>query len=257
MDAKAPQLIVFSTLFPHAGQPHAGVFIRERMFRVARHMPLLVVAPVPWFPLQGLVRRWRPHFRPPAPREEMQDGVRVLHPRFFSVPGMFKWLDGLFMALGSYRTVRRLCAQYDIQLIDSHFAYPDGYAATLLGRWFSLPVTITLRGTEPRHSRTPLIRTLLVKALHRAQHVISVSTSLKEQALALGVDAAKVTVVGNGVDANKFRPSGPCRRHEITGSCRSRRAISSPSADWWSVRGFIASSNSCPLYVSVIRICII
>ncbi len=51
-----PRIVVLTTLFPHAGQPTAGLFIRERMLRVARRVPVTIVAPVPWFPLQGLVR---------------------------------------------------------------------------------------------------------------------------------------------------------------------------------------------------------
>src|SRR5690349_6828711 len=95
-----PRLVVFSSLFPHPGQPNAGLFIRERMFRVGHTLALKVVAPVPWFPFQRVIRLWRPHFRPDAPGAEMQSGVEVLYPRYFSVPGVFKSWDGLFMALG-------------------------------------------------------------------------------------------------------------------------------------------------------------
>ena len=143
-----PKLVVFTTLFPHPGQPLAGVFIRERMFRLGKVLPLMVVAPVPWFPFQGLIRRWRPHFRPLAPSYETQQGFVVYHPRFFSIPGQFKWLDGLFMALGALATLLNLRRQQDFDFIDAHFAYPDGYAATLLGCWLNRPVTITIRGTE-------------------------------------------------------------------------------------------------------------
>ncbi len=206
MATDVPGILVFSTLFPNGAQPHAGVFIRERMFRVARHLPLVVVAPIPWFPLQGVIRRFRPHFRPMAPHREVQQGIEVYHPRFFCIPGIGKWLDGLFLALGSYRTVRRLVRQHDLRVIDSHFGYPDGYAATLLGRWLDLPVTITLRGTEPRHSRTPALRPLLIRALQRARHIITVSDSLRRQALEMGIPGDKITVVGNGVDTEKFFP---------------------------------------------------
>ena len=209
MATNAPGILVFSTLFPSGAQPHAGVFIRERMFRVARHLPLVVVAPIPWFPLQGLIRFFRPHFRPVAPRLEVQQGIEVHHPRFFCIPGIGKWLDGLFLALGSYRTVRRLCRERNLRLIDSHFGYPDGYAATLLGRRLGLPVVITLRGTEIRHSRTPLLRPLLVKALQRAQRIVTVSDSLRRHAMTLGIPADKITVVGNGVDTEKFLPVDP------------------------------------------------
>lgn len=201
-----PRLVVFSTLFPHPGQPNAGVFIRERMFRVAKVLPLTVVAPVPWFPLQGLIRLWRPHFRPTAPQREVQDGIEVWHPRFFSIPGLFKSLDGFFMALGSLPTLLRLKKYFHFNLIDAHFAYPDGYAATLLGRWLNVPVTITLRGTEIRHANDPALRKCLVMALTRAARVFSVSDSLKRHAVGLGIPADKVQVVGNGVDIEKFFP---------------------------------------------------
>ncbi|MCU0923546.1 MAG: glycosyltransferase family 4 protein, partial [Burkholderiaceae bacterium] len=62
-----PAVVVFSSLFPSTVQPGAGLFIRERMFRVGAQLPLAVVAPSAWFPGQGLIRRFKPAFRPGAP----------------------------------------------------------------------------------------------------------------------------------------------------------------------------------------------
>jgi len=200
-----PRLIVFSTLFPHRGQPGAGLFIRERMFRVARKMPVTVVAPVPWFPFQHLLRRWRPGFRPSAPKVETQNGIRVLHPRFFSVPGVFKSVDGWFMALGTYLTMRQLQRE-GANLIDAHFGFPDGDAAVLVGGWLNLPVTITLRGTEVPHARDPRRRRRLIKALSRADRLFAVADALKRHAVGLGVPNEKIRVIGNGVDTAKFFP---------------------------------------------------
>ena len=201
-----PRLVVFSTLFPHPGQPNAGVFIRERMFRVGQRIPLVVVAPVPWFPLQGLIRKFKPHFRPEAPRKEEQQGFKVYHPRFFSIPGLFKSLDGLFMALGSKSIMRQLKKEFDFNIIDSHFAYPDGKAATLLGQWLNLPVTITMRGTEIPHAKRNSIRPKMISALQNATKIFSVSNSLKQHAVDLGISEEKIQVVGNGVDIGKFFP---------------------------------------------------
>lgn len=201
-----PRLLVFSTLFPHPGQAQAGLFIRERMFRVARDLPLVVVAPIPWFPGQALLRHWRPHFRPSAPRLEYQDGIEVHHPRFLSIPGIGKRFDGILLALSSVWCLRRLKARHDFSLIDAHFAYPDGYAATLLGRWLRVPVTITLRGTEPRHLVTPGIASRARQALLRARHVFAVSESLRSVAESAGVPRARTQVVGNGVDPAIFYP---------------------------------------------------
>ena len=198
-------LVVFSSLFPSAARPGAGLFIRERMFRVAQHRPLAVVSPQPWFPGQALIRMLRPGYRPQAPVLEIQQGIRVYHPRFLSVPGLLRQFDGWSMALASARLMRRLRRQ-GARLIDAHFAYPDGEAAIRLGRWLGLPVTITLRGTEVPHSRNPILRPRMARALQQAARVFSVSDSLRQLALQLGVAADKAEVVGNGVDTTRFYP---------------------------------------------------
>jgi len=204
-DSGRIDLVVLSSLFPSAVRPAAGLFIRERMFRVAQHRPLAVVSPQAWFPGQSLIRWLRPGYRPQAPALEIQQGIRVYHPRFLSLPGLLRRLDGASMALCSFFLLRRLRRE-GARLIDAHFAYPDGEAATRLGGWLGLPVTITLRGTEVPHSRNPVLRRQLVRALGAAARVFSVSASLRQLALDLGVDADRTEVVGNGVDTGVFQP---------------------------------------------------
>jgi len=199
-----PHIVVFSSLFPSPRQPQAGLFIRERMFRVAAMLPLTVVSPVPWFPFQSLIRWRRPHFRPDAPRREIQAGIEILRPRFVSVPGLLKSLDGLFLALASFQTLLALKRAGRLDIIDAHFAYPDGYAATLLGRWLDVPVTVTLRGTEPRHAATWALRGRVRAALERASRVFAVASALKRTAASLGIAESKIRVIGNGVDSRKF-----------------------------------------------------
>ena len=217
MSERRPRLLVFSSLFPHPGQPNAGVFIRERMFRVGRELPLVVVAPQPWFPLQGLLRLFRPHFRPPAPRHEVQQGVDVYHPRFFSVPGIFKSFDGFFMALGSFTLLRRLRRETGFDIIDAHFAYPDGYAACLLSKWLNVSFTITLRGTEARHAKIPAFRRRMLLAMRRAARVFAVAEALKRVAVDLGVAESQVRVVGNGVDTQIFYPGPQAAARAVLG----------------------------------------
>src|SRR5512139_615698 len=110
-DSDRIDLVVFSSLFPSAARPGAGLFIRERMFRVAQHRPLAVVSPQPWFPGQSLIRRLRPGYRPQAPALEMQQGIRVYHPRFLAVPGLLRQFDGWSMALASLGLMHRLKRQ--------------------------------------------------------------------------------------------------------------------------------------------------
>lgn len=202
----APQIVTLSSLFPSERQPMAGLFVRERAFRLGARLPLAVVAPQPWFPLQGLLRRWKPGFRPGAPASERQRGFEVRYPRFLSVPGMLKSLDGVFMALAAWPRLRALQREGRLDVIDAHFGYPDGRAASLLARWLGVPYTVTLRGTETRHAQDPALRPALQAALRGAARVFSVSESLRQVALQLGVPPERAIVVGNGVDLSRFYP---------------------------------------------------
>jgi glycosyltransferase involved in cell wall biosynthesis len=211
-------VVVFTHVFPNQAQPTFGIFVRERMFRVAAHLPVVVVAPVPWFPGQGLLRRWRPSYRPAVPVYEEQYGVEVYHPRYLCFPGVFKGVDGVFMALGALGIMRQLQRDGRLDLIDAHFVFPDGVAAWLMGRWLRLPYTITLRGTILRISRTRLRRWQARRALCGAERIFSVADSLRQVALRLmavsqgseairpkpGAGKGGVEVIANGVNLELF-----------------------------------------------------
>lgn len=199
------RILVFSSLFPSDVAPTAGVFIRERMFRVARKVPLVVVAPQPWSPLDGLARLFRSTFRPQAKRHETMDGIEVYRPRYVSIPRYFKTLDGWLMALGARATMRKLMAEFKPTLIDAHFLYPDGYAAVRLAREAGLPCVVTLRGSKDEWllgtSREPLLK----QTVAGADRLIAVSEALKSNvAVHLGRTPDDVAVIGNGVDLSKF-----------------------------------------------------
>lgn len=175
------------------------------MFRVGRHLPIVVVAPRPWFPFQGLIRRFRPHFRPQAAAFEVMEGVEIHRPRFLCFPGVLKRTDGVLMAASIYWTVRRLVQRHAVNILDVHFGYPDGRAGVLLGSWLKLPVVLTLRGKEERQSRTA-VSPPLRRAVRVADRIITVSDALRKLALEFGADPSRVRVVGNGIDLARFSP---------------------------------------------------
>lgn len=204
IDNKPLNILVFSSLFPSEARKTAGLFVRERMFRMREHANITVVSPVPWFPGQGIIRFFFKGYRPMPAKIELQDGVEVYFPRFLSFPYFFRSQDANFMAWSVRKLVKRLVRQKRIDLIDSHFTYPDGLAATTLANELSIPSTITMRGTEVPHTKDAKKLPFLQKAWAQASHVISVSKSLKDVALANGVKDERVTVIGNGIDTEKF-----------------------------------------------------
>lgn len=214
MSTSPPRLLVFSSLYPSQVRPNAGVFIRERMRHVAEHCPIVVVSPVPWFPFQALLRFLKPDYRLQPSLHEHQEGIDVYFPRFLAFPGIGRSWDGFSMALCSAHLLRRLQTSFAFDVIDAHFAYPDGYAATWLGKWFKRPVTITLRGTEVPLSRIPSRRRRLLRALQSATRVFAVADALKRHVVSLGADEDKIEVIGNGIDVAKFSPIDKQRARE-------------------------------------------
>lgn len=205
--AGEPRVLVFSSLFPNASAPTAGVFIRERMFRVAKRMPLVVVAPQAWSPFDWAIRLLRPGFRPQGAAFEVMDGIEVHRPRALSFPGVLKRLDGRLMALSTIGCVRRIHRRFRATVIDAHFAYPDGFAAVTIGRRLGLPVTLSVRGSKDQMllgtDREPALR----ETLHGAAQLIAVTESLVSGVGGpLGLPPERFTVVGNGVDLSRFEP---------------------------------------------------
>ena len=92
-------------------------------------------------------------------------------------------------------------------LIDAHYFYPDGVAATWLGRRFGLPVVVTARGSDVTQFPDYAVpRRLIVKAAAEASAIITVSAGLRDALKRIDVPASKITVLRNGVDLHVFKP---------------------------------------------------
>jgi glycosyltransferase involved in cell wall biosynthesis len=166
-----------------------------------------VVAPVPWFPSRN--PRFGEYARFAAtPLEETRHGLRVLHPRYFLPPRVGMTVAPMLLALGALPAVRRLVREEgDFDVLDAHYLYPDGVAASLIARWLGKPFTMTARGTDvtlvPRHA---LPRRMILNAAAAASQIVTVCEALRRDLIALGVAEERVVALLNGVDLAKFRP---------------------------------------------------
>ncbi len=198
-------VLVISTLYPSSAQPVHAVFVEQRVAALAKHVPLVVLAPVPWFPIAEFLPRYAHRRRIPC--REMREGLEVLSPRFLSIPRFLKPLDGFFLFLTCWHRARRLARAHRFERIDAHLAFPDGWAAVLLGRVMRLPVSVTLRGHDLNDlPRYPVRRRQVEWTLRRAGRVFAVADALRDAAIELGAPPAATSTVGNGVDAAKFFP---------------------------------------------------
>jgi teichuronic acid biosynthesis glycosyltransferase TuaC len=199
-------ILTLSTLFPNSLQPSHGIFVETRLRRLLADgkVKARVLAPVPWAPpgLPGAeMRKLRA-----IPDFEQRNALEVDHPRYLVIPkvGMNLAPHTLYRAMRK-RLRKMLDAGMKIDLIDAHYFYPDGVAATWLGAEFDLPVVITARGTDinliPDYPRP---RRLILEAAEKAAAMITVCQALKDRLIELGAPASKITTLRNGVDLEKF-----------------------------------------------------
>jgi glycosyltransferase involved in cell wall biosynthesis len=173
---------------------------------------LKVVAPIGVFRQSGSAQRQA------VPARRWDGPLEILHPRWLYPPGG-TWLNPLFLAAQLFGSVARLRKSFRFQLIDAHFAYPDGIAAAYLASLLRLPFSVTLRGNETMHAgRSPAIRSTMRWALRRATRVITVSESLRQFAISLDVRPELVKTIPNGIDSEIYSPrdrNQSRRRHSL------------------------------------------
>lgn len=205
------KLLTFSTLFPGETMPSHGIFVQTRLRHLVAsgQVESRVIAPVPWFPLKG--ERFGEYGRFAAmPARETRFGLDVTHPRFLRLPKVGMSSAPYTLAWTALRAARALQRSgYDFDLIDAHYFYPDGVAAAMVAKALGKPLVITARGTDinliPQYD---FPRKLILRAAEQADAMITVCAALKEELVALGADAGKVTVLRNGVDLALFHPGG-------------------------------------------------
>jgi teichuronic acid biosynthesis glycosyltransferase TuaC len=201
--------LVFTTLYPNAARPAHGVFVEQRLRKLLATGQVVtrVLAPVPWFPF--VHPRFGDYARFAAtPLREERHGILIEHPRYLLVPKIGMSSAPYLLALRSLRTIRRWQREgWDCDLIDAHYFFPDGVAATLLGKWLGKPVVVTARGSDinvlPQY-RVP--RNLIRRAARSCAGIVAVCEALRDTMVAMDIDADKISVLRNGVDLDLFRP---------------------------------------------------
>jgi glycosyltransferase involved in cell wall biosynthesis len=184
------------------------VFVENRLRQLVKtgEVEATVVAPVPWFPFTarafgqyGQMARVLPH--------EIRHGLSVAHPRFIVIPKLGMSLAPFLLYVALRRYVRRALRDgQPFDLIDAHYAYPDGVAAAWLGASLNKPVVVTARGTDLHLiSEYRFPRRLMRTALRRCAAVVGVSRALAERARELAGPEVRIEVLRNGVDLDMFQ----------------------------------------------------
>ncbi len=174
------------------------MFVYQRLAALAQLEELQVCSPAPWFPLLKKMAT--------SDRVEQWQGLAVHRPGFFYIPGFLKHSDAGFYARGLKGWLKSFCRDWRPDLLDAHFIWPDGVGVSLLARELGIPYTITLRGKIYDCLNVSKRARRYAEALKGAAAIISVSSRMADEALALGADKNRLHVISNGVNLDHFHP---------------------------------------------------
>lgn len=199
---RRPKVLSLCCLYPNALQPGQGVFVQRRLQQLGELAEVRVVSP---FALVQYGERRGRRFRLGVPAERRDQNVSVLSPRWF-YPPLSGSLTAHWLAAELTPRLARLRRSFPFEVIDAHFGHPEGIAGALLSRVLGIPFTMTLRGNEPRHSRSPLEHFWMGWALRRASRIFTVSERLRQFAIEMGAAPDRTKTIPNGVDGTVFFP---------------------------------------------------
>jgi teichuronic acid biosynthesis glycosyltransferase TuaC len=202
------KIVTFTTLFPNVVQNHHGIFTETTLKHqlATTEIQANVVAPVPWFPSKS-PRFGRYGAYASIPLLEHRIGVNVHHPRYFLPPKVGMNIAPFSLAKAALPVMKKIAATDGFDVIDAHYFYPDGVAATLLGIYFKKPVIVSALGTDinliPQY---PFARSMIKWAGERSSAMITVCDALKREMIAMGMNGKKIHALRNGVDLKLFYP---------------------------------------------------
>ncbi|MBL6633821.1 MAG: glycosyltransferase family 4 protein [Thermoleophilia bacterium] len=211
------RILMISHMYPSPVNPTGGIFVHEQVKALRdRGHDVRVVSPKGWAP-PGL-SRWSSYRDVVA--EDTVDDVVVHYPRKLTLPGgRLGHRNADAFLLGIRGTVRRIHAEWPIDVIHAHMMVPDGWAAARMGHELGVPAVGTAHRADvldvPAQGAKARMR--VAEAIQTLDAVVTVSRAIGDAADAIARPRRPITVVPNGADAAVFMPRDPAEARRRLG----------------------------------------
>jgi glycosyltransferase involved in cell wall biosynthesis len=199
------RVLAMTSLFPNPYQTNLWSPNRLQLSWLARQTPVDVIAPLPWT-TERRGRKLAGNLLN-ASRTRTVDNLTVEHVPYYFPPGTLRALHGKCYRWSVAKALQRHVSAFKPDVVFTHWAYPDGWAAVKLGHAHKLPVVIQVMGSDVLLLKdTPSRRPGTIEALQQADGIWAVSQDLARNVETLGVASDRVRVIYDGVDTSLFHP---------------------------------------------------
>lgn len=208
------RVLAMTSLFPNPYQSNLWSPNRLQLSWLARQTPVDVIAPLPWT-TERRGRKLSGNLLS-ASRTRIVDNLTVEHVPYYFPPGTLRSLHGKFYRWSVAKAFQRHLATFKPDVVFTHWAYPDGWAAVKLGHTHKLPVVIQVMGSDVLLLKeTPSRRAGTIEALQQADGIWAVSQDLARNVETLGVTSNRIRVIYDGVDTSLFHPGSQQEAREL------------------------------------------
>ena len=193
------RVLFLSSEFPTRVDPHRAVFNRHMIRGLASRHQVHVVCPIAW------TEAWRGRHN--SPLLEAAVNYSATYPRFYFPPRVALHQRGTWMWWSLSSLLRREARCHQPEVVLSYWAHPDGEVALRLARRLGVPIALMVGGSDVLVlTRDPRRRDRIEAVLQGVDEVIAIGRNLRDQVIAMGVPASRVTSVMRPVDAARFCP---------------------------------------------------
>jgi teichuronic acid biosynthesis glycosyltransferase TuaC len=218
------RILFFSNVFPNPGQPTKGPFNRALVEALAGEHDVHVVSPIGW------LDEFRARF---GRRQSVRFGkvyregtYSVEYVRFVYPPGILRAWYGECLEWSAAAALDRRIAAFRPDAVVSYWVHPDGEVAVRAARRAGIPAVVMTGGSDVlvygwHGSR----RQKLLRVLHAADAVVTVSRNLADVLESDGIAPEKLHVIHRGVDRQTFSPGNREAARLRLGLPRDRKTI--------------------------------
>ncbi len=187
------RICVVTSGFPRYEGDYSGIFVYNRIVGLSEKHELHVVYPTDV--------KWPENIREPFHRHQVPYPFKT-YPMAL-VHGL-DYMNTIRLSLDMLVRIRAVVKNHNIDLIHAYHAIPSGFLASLCCH--EKPLVITLPGSDIKiFGKKRMFKYPIKYALKKAAKIVAVSNDLKQEAIKLGAEEQKISVIPSGV-TDQFGP---------------------------------------------------